>query len=553
MKYFVILALLLFSSVQAQGADSSLSKAAIGVGIMSAATGQAMIQTGAQIAVQTGNLVRFGGLVTVAAGAIPLALNWFYDELKRQTGTSLDDWHRLAGTPSYAAYATKFWFLSAPSFFWEGTQYYACYQQRSHGPQKSGMGTESRFMGNGFTSSGCPTDSEVGYDPSILGNIGGCAGSYTWVNYSASGTNNSGQTVQISYALRCNALVQMPLLNWIDGNYVNPDGSSGTPHPDALSAILQQILPQWLNSRPLPLSRTQLAPFVTLSPTPNTNQWLDSISDNTLDSDGDGFTDRDEYDNNSDLNNSSVFPVRCGQNLFSPNTNCNDTINRDTDADGFTDDEELNPQNYSRLQPIPSNPQDPNSRPTLRPLTEACPNPTDVRVNGQCQPPALTCQAGFSLVSGRCVPNVCPVGQNLERGVCVPDTTPDASAINTPCDAMQGGSGVVGFVVNFFPNLMHLTKCLFIPTVDISSKVSQLQAQTTTKFPFSISAQLNSAFRSPTATASASPLPARAGDIPLDWSPIAPFLQIAKSVIGTFIWFSALWFIVRKITPQVTV
>jgi hypothetical protein len=48
-------------------------------------------------------------------------------------------------------------------------------------------------------------------------------------------------------------------------------------------------------------------------------------------------------------------------------------------------------------------------------------------------------------------------------------------------------------------------------------------------------------------------LPTNAGMFTLDWAWLTPLWAICKAAIGSFIWFSALWFIWGKLSPQAVI
>lgn len=155
-----------------------------------------------------------------------------------------------------------------------------------------------------------------------------------------------------------------------------------------------------------------------------------------------------------------------------------------------------------------------------------------------CQVPAQDCAVGYSR------PNL--------GGACAPDPVAPAP-IATNCPGMVGGDGVVGFVTTFYPNIVALTKCMFVPTRDIPSRVNQLAAVGKTRFPFSVATQLQAAFVAPTPGGADAVLPTNAGFFTLDWGWLAPFWSLAKLAIGSMIHFSALWFIWGKLNPQVVI
>lgn len=185
-------------------------------------------------------------------------------------------------------------------------------------------------------------------------------------------------------------------------------------------------------------------------------------------------------------------------------------------------------------------------RPFVGAVCEVNPNPEPACGAGlyrpyagaACQAIQAECQTGYSR------PNI--------GAACAPNPVSPAP-IATVCDGMTGGDGVVGFVVAFFPNFIAVTKCMFVPTRDIPSRVTQLAAYGKTKFPFSVAAQLQSAFAPVVMAGDASVLPTNAGFFTLDWAWLTPLWALIKIAIGSFIHFSALWFIWGKLSPQVVV
>jgi len=67
-----------------------------------------------------GRYVRWGGTILIGSALVYTALDWFYNELKRQTGTPLDQWYFW--TPQLAA------FCRDPFFYDENNKAYYCNQ-----------------------------------------------------------------------------------------------------------------------------------------------------------------------------------------------------------------------------------------------------------------------------------------------------------------------------------------------------------------------------------------------------------------------------------------
>lgn len=185
-------------------------------------------------------------------------------------------------------------------------------------------------------------------------------------------------------------------------------------------------------------------------------------------------------------------------------------------------------------------------RPFAGAVCEVNPNPEPACGTGlyrpyagaACQAIQPACEAGYSR------PNI--------GGACALNPVSPAP-IATTCEGMTSGDGVVGFVVAFFPNMISLTKCMFVPTRDIPSRVTQLAAYGKTKFPFSVAVQLQSAFAPVVVSGDASVLPTNAGFFTLDWAWLTPLWALIKIAIGSYIHFSVLWFMWGKLSPQVVV
>lgn len=264
-----------------------------------------------------GRYVRWGGAIILGSALIYTALNYFYETLKQQTGTSLDQWY-------YWTYTD--WRLAVKDVqcelkeFWYGTFYrvHVYTYVYHHYDNVDDFYKDEKS---------CPQDKLAyakAYHPLSQG--------YSWVD----GVNiklSTGQVVPVLTAqIRGNPRPSLP--EWIQS------------HPDAAEGV-KTAVGKYVQNTP-PGSRSNPYPGVRLDPEPNPNQWTDNpYTDLGTDTDGDGWPDWME----------KQVPWPDGIN----DPNSHPDPNRDDDGDGYSNQEE---------KQAGSDPYDPKSKPGTNPRTD---------------------------------------------------------------------------------------------------------------------------------------------------------------------------------------
>ena len=289
--------------------DEVLNLARLADGTVTTQTFRKAVTWGSRVAYY-GNLVMVGALVSDG-------LFWFYNELQRETGTSLDNYAdgSLAGVASCDV-------------------------------------SDVAGLGSGWACG----DVNSNYYFRITG-----YSSYSWnnvVHYQVGVTQRCGSTVvggsveyspSDSFTSRFNAwrqcVPQAVQDAWTGG--VPSLSDTLASDPAAMSALQNQVLPQFIDhakgdGTQYPYTYAQPLPGttdVTLDPAPSNNQWADDpYAFPATDTDGDGWPDWMEYRLGSNPTNAASYPDSAA----------------DQDGDGFTNGEEL---------AVGTDPADPMSRP----------------------------------------------------------------------------------------------------------------------------------------------------------------------------------------------
>jgi hypothetical protein len=318
---------------------------------------------------------------------------------------------------------------------------------------------------------------------------------------------NDAFTPYATYVRRCgtSSVAQPSLADWIRGTYTPRPGETAVPHPEAAQEM-QTLLPSWLPT--IDLNSPLFAPGAGIepgSPAPTSEEYEDGCQSGS-------------------------------------NWNGSQCVTADTQGCPA-----------GQIRPSPGAACEPD--PAAQPCQPGYSRPTP---GAACQPDQQPCEPGYSRLypGGTCQPDQQPCEQGYTRpapgAACIPETPP--APIQTPCPGMVAGDGVLGFAIAFFPNLSALFRCMFVPTRDIASRASQVAEGAKTRFPFSVAVQLQNAFSGSIGDSSTpQALPTDAGMFTLDWGWLSPLWSLVKSLLGTFIWFSALWFIWGKLHPQAVI
>ncbi len=310
-----------------------------------------------------GRYVRWGGTIVLGSALIAAGLDYFYRQLQRQTGTSLDRWVNWPGVPE------PIWTgAGSPS---NVTQIVEALQAK--------CGPNFRFYP--FVEIHGVHPRYRGYSMSVYHTQGYKAADLGRVSFPSEVSRNE------AYA-RATADVWPRFKQWVIERC--PDAFSGPPplsewiqrNPDAANGV-RQVVTTYIDSTPIGSPRSPY-PGVELQPVPNPNQWTDNpFTRPDIDTDGDGWPDSIEWKEANRrgvpwpdvINNPQVYPdpyadydgdgwsnleeVRLGYDPFDPNSH--PKTRRpwvDSDRDGYPDWQEIE---------AGTDPLDPNSRPDAPP------------------------------------------------------------------------------------------------------------------------------------------------------------------------------------------
>jgi len=273
-----------------------------------------------------GRYVRWGGAIVLGSALVYTALDWFYNELKRETGTSLDTWWYMGTGTQLAAYC---W---SPG--WSNGQAY-CSSVVVLDSSCNRVGSYSGVSGSSYEA--------------ILRRYVPDA-----VAYTTSGAVCRSTSVGSGIPAVLRPRSRGPLPDYLSS------------HPDAATALRDQVVAPYIQAHPIG-SPANPYPGVQLQPVPNPNQWTDNpFTRPDIDTDGDGWPDSIEWKEANRrgvpwpdvINNPQVHPdpnadydgdgwsnleeVRLGYDPYDPNSHPKTrTPWVDTDGDGYSDAEEI--------------------------------------------------------------------------------------------------------------------------------------------------------------------------------------------------------------------
>ncbi len=293
-------------------------------------------------AARFGRYVRWGGTIALASTAVLGALDWFYNEVKRESGTSLDEWWNMGLSPSGVIPATA-WSQSL--------RLSSCDIFPTYWVDTPSGSSSQQYTDYGLYCSSHPTMQEM------LQHAVQAKGGDGWlITYpdTVQAQKTGGGVISGIQAIQLTGQVRPPLPDWLQ------------THPDAADGV-KQAFREYITEND-PQSFSQPWPGVQLDPVPTGNQWWDNPFFNPLeDTDQDGWPDWMEWDLESDPANPAKQPLPTA----------------DPDGDGY--------DNASERDAM-TDPTDPSSRPDvgsgdsdqdgMPDSSDPCPDDP----NNQCQP-----------------------------------------------------------------------------------------------------------------------------------------------------------------------
>ncbi len=305
-----------------------------------------------------GRYVRWGGSIVLGSALIAAGLDYFYNYLKRETGTSLDDWYNWSPVGDWVYYVAD----GSCDYYFGRYSWILGYR---------GANREWDWL----SPDSCASPNPASAQAEAIGRWGSREG-YKW--YGPFTRSSDGRRVWY-YAPSS----QRPTLaEWVQSR---PDAAQGVRQ--AVDRYLQDLQPS---------SPARPYPGVQLDPIPNPNQWTDNpFTRPDIDTDGDGWPDSVEWKEANRrgvpwpdvINDPNVYPdpngdpdgdswptlkeVELGTDPYDatskPSTGTNPaTGSPDTDGDGWPDDVEISQG---------TDPRDPASHPEGQPPAQQNPEP----------------------------------------------------------------------------------------------------------------------------------------------------------------------------------
>lgn len=337
-----------------------------------------------------GRYVRWGGAIVIGAALVYTALDYFYNELRRETGTPLDEWYAWldisvgSGLGNYSAWVDGPYCIKVGGCKSDELVYRCGYAYRiayyGYFPPGSVVAENRSTYGswsNAYPQ--CTVDQARAWAQSDALSRAPTA----W---------QSGEVIPVrpeyEQAVPSSSRDRFRSdLSWLQDVLVlrreRPELSQWLQqYPSAAQALRDQVIPRYLDDTPLG-SPAAPYPGVQLEPVPNPNQWTDNpFTRPDIDTDGDGWPDWVEwYEANRRgvpwpdvINNPQVYPdpygdpdgdgfptweeVAAGTNPYDPASypqrRLGPATRIDTDGDGWPDEDEIK---------LGTDPRDPNSKP----------------------------------------------------------------------------------------------------------------------------------------------------------------------------------------------
>ncbi|UZX16522.1 thrombospondin type 3 repeat-containing protein [Thermus sp. PS18] len=301
-----------------------------------------------------GRYVRWGGSIVLGAALVAAGLDYYYNLLKRETGTSLDQWYHWVSAVGAGLGSYSVW-VEGPSCRKAG----GCYQWELS--YRCGYGYRWAAYAFAFPG-GVVGDSDGWYGPWVQGSAPQCDAleevrrkaqdhfrAKLWSPYSGWRYEPVRPEHVGGVPEGARSRFQSDL-SWLVDVLVDPGEKPSLPewlqaHPDAANGV-KQAVQTYIDSMPIG-SPSQPWPGIQLLPVPNPNQWTDNpFTRPDIDTDGDGYPDAVEWEEANRrgvpwpdlINNPDAYP----------------DPKADPDGDGYPTGEEI---------AVGTNPYDANSRP----------------------------------------------------------------------------------------------------------------------------------------------------------------------------------------------